>query len=282
MKSGNILLIGPTNSGKSTLLNQVVGKRVSLVSRKKQSTTFNLKSVINISEAELILQDTPGIFFSAKKISNKMSNSAITEIDSAVVIYLVIDASKKFETSFKKIINTLKEKIEYQKIFLILNKIDKIKKSKTLIKIEEYKNYTEIDAIFPISAKEGTGINNLLTSSIQYLPKKKNKYSKTKEPLINKDLFYSEITREKIYDKIHKEIPYQCRVITEKIEKSKDQIRIHQVIKVSKKSHKNIIIGKKGSTLKEIGALSRREISNFENKKIHLFLFVKVDTAKKL
>jgi len=282
MKSGNILLIGPTNSGKSTLLNQVVGKRVSLVSRKKQSTTFNLKSVINISEAELILQDTPGIFFSAKKISNKMSNSAITEIDSAVVIYLVIDASKKFETSFKKIINTLKEKIEYQKIFLILNKIDKIKKSKTLIKIEEYKNYTEIDAIFPISAKEGTGINNLLTSSIQYLPKKKNKYSKTKEPLINKDLFYSEITREKIYDKIHKEIPYQCRVITEKIEKSKNQIRIHQVIKVSKKSHKNIIIGKKGSTLKEIGALSRREISNFENKKIHLFLFVKVDTAKKL
>ena len=282
MKSGNILLIGPTNSGKSTLLNQVVGKRVSLVSRKKQSTTFNLKSVINISEAELILQDTPGIFFSAKKISNKMSNSAITEIDSAVVIYLVIDASKKFETSFKKIINTLKEKIEYQKIFLILNKIDKIKKSKTLIKIEEYKNYTEIDAIFPISAKEGTGINNLLTSSIQYLPKKKNKYSKTKEPLINKDLFYSEITREKIYDKIHKEIPYQCRVITEKIEKSKDQIRIHQVIKVSKKSHKNIIIGKKGSTLKEIGTLSRREISNFENKKIHLFLFVKVDTAKKL
>ena len=282
MKSGNILLIGPTNSGKSTLLNQVVGKRVSLVSRKKQSTTFNLKSVINISEAELILQDTPGIFFSAKKISNKMSNSAITEIDSAVVIYLVIDASKKFETSFKKIINTLKEKIEYQKIFLILNKIDKIKKSKTLIKIEEYKNYTEIDAIFPISAKEGTGINNLLTSSIQYLPKKKNKYLKTKEPLINKDLFYSEITREKIYDKIHKEIPYQCRVITEKIEKSKDQIRIHQVIKVSKKSHKNIIIGKKGSTLKEIGALSRREISNFENKKIHLFLFVKVDTAKKL
>ena len=282
MKSGNILLIGPTNSGKSTLLNQVVGKRVSLVSRKKQSTTFNLKSVINISEAELILQDTPGIFFSAKKISNKMSNSAITEIDSAVVIYLVIDASKKFETSFKKIINTLKEKIEYQKIFLILNKIDKIKKSKTLIKIEEYKNYTEIDAIFPISAKEGTGINNLLTSSIQYLPKKKNKYLKTKEPLINKDLFYSEITREKIYDKIHKEIPYQCRVITEKIEKSKDQIRIHQVIKVSKKSHKNIIIGKKGTTLKEIGVLSRREISNFENKKIHLFLFVKVDTAKKL
>ena len=211
-----------------------------------------------------------------------MSNSAITEIDSAVVIYLVIDASKKFETSCKKIINTLKEKIEYQKIFLILNKIDKIKKSKTLIKIEEYKDYTEIDAIFPISAKEGTGINNLLTSSIQYLPKIKNKYSKTKEPLINKDLFYSEITREKIYDKIHKEIPYQCRVITEKIEKSKNQIRIHQVIKVSKKSHKNIIIGKKGSTLKEIGALSRREISNFENKKIHLFLFVKIDTAKKL
>ena len=191
----------------------------------------------------------------------------------------------KFISKICNLSEALKEKdtpsyIMLKKVFHYMNL--KIKKSKTLIKIEEYKNYTEIDAIFPISAKEGTGINNLLTSSIQYLPKKKNKYPKTKEPLINKDLFYSEITREKIYDKIHKEIPYQCRVITEKIEKSKNQIRIHQVIKVSKKSHKNIIIGKKGSTLKEIGALSRREISNFENKKIHLFLFVKIDTAKKL
>ena len=91
MKSGTILLIGPTNSGKSTLLNKIIGKRVSLVSRKKQSTTFNQKAIKTLSEAEIILQDTPGIFLSTKRISNRMSNSAISEIETSTIIYLVLD-----------------------------------------------------------------------------------------------------------------------------------------------------------------------------------------------
>ncbi len=95
MKSGIILLIGPTNSGKSTLLNKIIGKRVSLVSRKKQSTTFNQKAIKSLSEAEIILLDTPGIFSSTKKISNRMSNSAISEIETATIIYLVLDIQKK-------------------------------------------------------------------------------------------------------------------------------------------------------------------------------------------
>jgi len=128
MKSGTILLIGPTNSGKSTLLNKIIGKRVTLVSRKKQSTTFNQKAVKNFSEAEIILNDTPGIFSSAKKISNRVSNSAISEIESSVIIYLVLDISKKIEPTLKKIINTLEDKIDEQKIFLILNKVDKMTK----------------------------------------------------------------------------------------------------------------------------------------------------------
>jgi GTP-binding protein Era len=121
MKSGVILLIGPTNSGKSTLLNKIIGKRVSLVSRKKQSTTFNQKAVKNLSEAEIVLQDTPGIFSSTKKISNKMSTSAIAEIETATLIYLVLDISKKIEPTLKKIIKTLNDKINDQKIFLILS-----------------------------------------------------------------------------------------------------------------------------------------------------------------
>jgi GTP-binding protein Era len=112
MKSGVILLIGPTNSGKSTLLNKIIGKRVSLVSRKKQSTTFNQKAVKNLSEAEIVLQDTPGIFSSTKKISNKMSTSAIAEIETATLIYLVLDISKKIEPTLKKIIKTLNDKIK--------------------------------------------------------------------------------------------------------------------------------------------------------------------------
>ena len=115
-----------------------------------------------------------------------------------------------------------------------------------------------------------------------YLPKRKNRYSTKKKLFIKKELFYSEVTREKIYDIVHKEIPYQCKVLTEKVIKSKDSVKIYQMIKVNKKSHKNILIGKNGSTLKEIGILARKEISNYENKKIHLFLFVKLFSEKNI
>ena len=280
MKSGTILLIGPTNSGKSTLLNKIIGKRVSLVSRKKQSTTFNQKAIKSLSEAEIILQDTPGIFSSTKKISNRMSNSAISEIETATIIYLVLDVSKKIEPTLKKIIKTLHNKINGQKIFLVLNKIDKISRGNIILKIKDYKRQTDLEDIFPISALDGEGISGLLEFTKKYLPKTKQKYSKKRTVLLKKDLFYSEITREKIYDKIHKEIPYSCKVHTEKIKKTKDVITIHQRIAISRKSHKNIFIGKRGSTLKEIGSQSRREIAKLENKKINLFLFVKLESEK--
>ena len=162
MKSGTILLVGPTNSGKSTLLNKIIGKRVSLVSRKKQSTTFNQKAIKSLSEAEIILQDTPGIFSSTKRISNRMSNSAISEIETATIIYLVIDISKKIEPTLNKIIKTLNNKVNEQRIFLVLNKIDKISRGNIILKIKDYKNQTELEDIFPISALDGEGISDLL------------------------------------------------------------------------------------------------------------------------
>ena len=276
MKSGTILLIGPTNSGKSTLLNKIIGKRVTLVSRKKQSTTFNQKAVKNFSEAEIILHDTPGIFSSTKKISNRMSNSAISEIETSAIVYLVLDISKKIEPTLKKILNTLYKKVDNQKIFLILNKIDKLSRDNIILKIKDYKDQTKLEDIFPISALDGEGINDLLQFTKKYLPNSRQKYQKKKKVLLKKELFYSEVTREKIYNNIHKEIPYLCKVHTEGIKKSKDEITIHQRISINKKSHKNILIGKRGSTLKEIGSQSRQEIAKYENKKINLFLFVKL------
>ncbi len=283
MRSGSILLLGPTNSGKSTLLNQIVGKRVSMVSRKQQSTTFNQKALKNISEAEFIFNDTPGIYASSKRISNKMTNSAFSELDHVQIIYLVIDISKKNEIEIKKIIETLKNKIQIkQKVFLLLNKIDKVKKNKVLEEINRFNNFELFESIFPISALSSEGIDTLLNFTKNYLPRRKIKYSPKKNLFIKKDLFYSEVTREKIYDKVHREIPYQCKIVTEKILKNKNEIKIYQMIKVTKKSHKNILIGKNGSTLKEIGILARKEISNYENKKVHLFLFVKLFSEKNL
>ena len=250
MKSGNIVLIGPTNSGKSTLVNSIMGRRVTLVSRKKQSTTFNQKLTKNISEFEYILQDTPGTFASMKKISNKVVSSPFAEIDNAVIIYLVLDISKKTKTEFKRIQSSLKDKIIDQKIFLVLNKIDKCNDIDVLKSINFYSKENLIQEIFPVSSINGDGVSRLLERSNKYLKIKESKYQSKDKVQIKKELFYSEVTREKILDKVHKEIPYQCDVITDKVENRKNEIKIFQTIEVRRKSHKSIVIGKRGSLLK--------------------------------
>ena len=280
MKSGNIILIGPTNSGKSTLINTIIGKRVTLVSRKKQSTTFNQKLYKYISEYQYILQDTPGFFNSPKKISQKLSSAPLADIDNAVLIYVVIDASRKITSIYKKIFLSLEKQLRDQKVFLILNKTDKIKNEEILNKIKFFENNKVINQIFPISALTGYGTEILLQKSKIYLKNKKNTSSK-KTVQIKKEIFYAEVTREKIFDKVHKEIPYYCDIITDKIINQLKTVKIYQTIIVRKKSHKNIIIGKNGALLKEIGTESRKEISKFENKKIHLFLFVRLVKEKK-
>ena len=280
MKSGNIILIGPTNSGKSTLINTIIGKRVTLVSRKKQSTTFNQKLYKYISEYQYILQDTPGFFNSPKKISQKLSSAPLADIDNAVLIYVVIDASRKITSIYKKIFLSLEKQLRDQKVFLILNKTDKIKNEEILNKIKFFENNKVINQIFPISALTGYGTELLLQKSKIYLKNKKNTSSK-KTVQIKKEIFYAEVTREKIFDKVHKEIPYYCDIITDKIINQLKTVKIYQTIIVRKKSHKNIIIGKNGTLLKDIGTESRKEISKFENKKIHLFLFVRLVKEKK-
>lgn len=280
MKSGNIILIGPTNSGKSTLINTIIGKRVTLVSRKKQSTTFNQKLYKYISEYQYILQDTPGFFNSPKKISQKLNSAPLADIDNAVLIYVVIDASRKITSIYKKIFLSLEKQLSDQKVFLILNKTDKIKNEEILKKIKFFENNKVINQIFPISALTGNGTDLLLQKSKAYLKNKKNTSSK-KTVQIKKEIFYAEVTREKIFDKVHKEIPYYCDIITDKIVNQLKTVKIHQTIIVRKKSHKNIIIGKNGALLKDIGTESRKEISKFENKKIHLFLFVRLVKEKK-
>ena len=280
MKSGNIILIGPTNSGKSTLINTIIGKRVTLVSRKKQSTTFNQKLYKYISEYQYILQDTPGFFNSPKKISQKLSSAPLADIDNAVLIYVVIDASRKITSIYKKIFLSIEKQLRDQKVFLILNKTDKIKNEEILNKIKFFENNKVINQIFPISALTGYGTELLLQKSKIYLKNKKNTSSK-KTVQIKKEIFYAEVTREKIFDKVHKEIPYYCDIITDKIVNQLKTVKIYQTIIVRKKSHKNIIIGKNGALLKDIGTESRKEISKFENKKIHLFLFVRLVKEKK-
>ena len=281
MKSGTILLLGATNSGKSTLVNQIVGKRVSMVSRKKQSTTFNQKAVKNISETEFILQDTPGIYSAKTKISNKMTNTAFSAIDEANIILVVVDSGSTKNNEINKIIKTLNESNNTSKIFLVLNKIDKVNRETTLEKIKDLGDMNLFQEIFPISALTGDGVDEMLDNIKKYLPKGEKKFSNKKTLFVKKDVYYSEVTREKVYDRTHKEIPYECKITTDKISNSKNTVTIHQTIHINKKSHKYIVVGNKGSNLKSIGESSRREISKFLNKKVNLFLFVKLTNINK-
>ncbi len=226
------------------------------------------------------MQDTPGFFNSPKKISQKLSSAPLADIDNAVLIYVVIDASRKITSIYKKIFLSLEKQLRDQKVFLILNKTDKIKNEEILNKIKFFENNKVINQIFPISALTGYGTELLLQKSKIYLKNKKNTSSK-KTVQIKKEIFYAEVTREKIFDKVHKEIPYYCDIITDKIINQLKTVKIYQTIIVRKKSHKNIIIGKNGALLKDIGTESRKEISKFENKKIHLFLFVRLVKEKK-
>jgi len=281
MKSGITLLLGATNSGKSTLVNQIVGKRVSMVSRKKQSTTFNQKAVKNISEVEYILQDTPGIYSAKTKISNKMTNTAFSSIDEADLILVVVDSGSTKNSEINKIIKTLNDVPHRAKVFLVLNKIDKVNKETILQKINDLGDMDLFEEIFPISALTGEGVEEMLGFIKKYLPDAEKKYSNKKTLFIKKDVYYTEVTREKVYDRTHKEIPYECSVTTDKISNSKSAITIHQTIHVHRKSHKYILVGNKGSNLKIIGETSRKEISKFMNKKINLFLFVKLTSPNK-
>ena len=162
MKSGTILLLGATNSGKSTLVNQIVGKRVSMVSRKKQSTTFNQKAVKNISETEFILQDTPGIYSAKTKISNKMTNTAFSAIDEANLVLVVVDSGSTKNSEIDKIIKTLNESNQSSKLFLVLNKIDKVSRETVLEKIKALGDMNLFEEIFPISALIGDGVQEML------------------------------------------------------------------------------------------------------------------------
>ena len=281
MKSGITLLLGATNSGKSTLVNQIVGKRVSMVSRKKQSTTFNQKAVKNISEVEYILQDTPGIYSAKTKISNKMTNTAFSSIDEADLILVVVDSGSTKNSEINKIIKTLSDVPHRAKVFLVLNKIDKVNKETILQKINDLGDMDLFEEIFPISALTGEGVEEMLGFIKKYLPDAEKKYSNKKTLFIKKDVYYTEVTREKVYDRTHKEIPYECSVTTDKISNSKSAITIHQTIHVHRKSHKYILVGNKGSNLKIIGETSRKEISKFMNKKINLFLFVELTSPNK-
>ncbi|MEC7381282.1 MAG: GTPase Era [Pseudomonadota bacterium] len=270
-----VSIVGPSNSGKSTFLNSTLGEKVSIVSRKVQTTRMGLRGILNNKNVQIIFIDTPGLFEAKTRFEKAMVENAFFNLSNADLVYFVIDGSRKLKNFEIKVLKYFKN---FNKdSFLVINKIDLIDKKKLLVKSKEVNSYYEFKKTFMISAKIGEGIQDILDYTNELAISKGWLYPEDYYTDLQSAIVCEEITREKIFNLVHEEVPYNCIVKTENWSENKKILKIGQTIYVKKKNHKGIILGKDGSMVKEIGIASRIEMEKVFGKKIFLRIEVKVD-----
>lgn len=274
-RCGFAALVGAPNAGKSTLLNQLVGAKVSIVSRKAQTTRALVRGIAIEGAAQIILVDTPGIFKPKRRLDRAMVASALSGAADADVIALLVDSRKGLDEEVEAILTQLQQARAPK--LLVLNKIDLIPRERLLALAQTLNARQKFDETFMISALNGDGVGALrkaLASRMKPSPWLYPEDQLSDAPL---RLLAAEITREKIYERLHDELPYQSTVETESWTNQKDgSARIEQTIYVARDSQKKIVIGEGGRTIKAIGQAARKEIAEAAEQRVHLFLFVKV------
>ena len=270
-----VSIIGPSNSGKSTLLNKVLGEKVSIVSRKVQTTRMGLRGILNNNETQIIFIDTPGLFEAKTIFEKAMVENAFANLNDADLIYFLIDGSRKLSNFDKKVLKYFKT--FKKEAFLIINKIDLIEKKQLLEITNIINSYFPFKKTFYISAKSKEGINDLLLETNNEANSEGWLYPEDQYTNLQSAILCEEITREKIFNHVHEEVPYGSIVKTDSWSDKKKVLKIGQTIYVKKNNHKGIILGKEGSKIKEIGTASRIDLEKIFNKKIFLSLDVKVD-----
>lgn len=274
-KSGFVNIVGNPNVGKSTLMNDLVGERVSIITSKAQTTRHRIMGIVNTSEYQIVFSDTPGVLKPKYKMQESMlafSEGALTDADILLYVTDVVEDPTKNEEFLKKV------RMEKIPVLLVINKIDLLKGNDELESIvARWRELLPDAQIFPTSAKEHFNVEPLMQRIVELLP--------SCEPYFGKDaltdkparFFVTEIIREKILTNYDKEIPYSAEVIVEKFEEKENSIHIMSVIYVERESQKGILIGKGGTMLKRVGMEARKDIEKFFNKSVYLELFVKVE-----
>lgn len=274
-RSGFVALIGATNAGKSTLLNQLVGAKVSIVTHKVQTTRALVRGIATRDRTQIVFIDTPGIFRPRRRLDKAMVNTAWGGARDADIIALLVDAERGIRGDADAILDSLAE-VRQPKI-LILNKIDRVKREALLALAAEANERVAFDRTFMVSALTGSGCGDLLDYFAESLPQGPWYYPEDQISDLPMRQLAAEITREKLFLRLHQELPYATHVETEKWEERKDgSVRIEQVIYVEGDSQKKIVLGHKGTAIRAIGQASREEIAEILEQKVHLFLFVKV------
>lgn len=272
---GFIALVGAPNAGKSTLLNSLVGTKVSIVTHKAQTTRAQIRGVVTTGTAQMIFIDTPGIFAPKRRLDRAMVNSAWTGAGDADFVAFIVDAERGITPELEALIEGLSN-IRHPKI-LVLNKIDSVKRESLLALSETLNKRLEFEQTFMISALNGDGVQDFLAWSAKRVPLGPWHFPEDQLTDLSLALTAAEVTREKLFLRIHDEIPYNATVETERFQIQKDgSYRIDQVVYVTRDTHKKIVLGAGGQTIKSIGADARAELMEMFEEKVHLFLFVKV------
>ena len=275
-RSGFIAVIGSPNSGKSTLINHFIGQKVTIVTRKVQTTRSVIRGICLYGESQLVFSDTPGIFEPKRRLDRAMVEAAWGSSSDADIILFLYDAQKsRIDNETNKILNELAQSTK--KKILVLNKVDLVDNKTLLPLIKNFDGLCSFDATFIISALTGEGSKEVLSYLAKNLPKGPWLYPEDDITDLPARLLAAEITREQIFMRLHQELPYATTVETEEwTERDDGAIVINQIIYLKKAGHKKIVIGKNGSMIKMLGKAARIEIEQILERSVHLFLFVKV------
>jgi len=274
-KAGFAALIGVPNAGKSTLLNALVGSKVSIVSRKVQTTRAIVRGIAIEGVSQIVFVDTPGIFKPKRRLDRAMVTSAWGGAADADVICFLLDVRKGLDEENEAVLDRLPE-LKQPKV-LVLNKIDTIERSKLLELAASLNARVPFAHTFMISALNGDGVDRLRQQLAEMMPDGPWLYPEDQISDAPLRMLAAEITREKIYERLHEELPYQSTVETDQWQQRPDgSVRIEQTIFVERESQRKIVLGKSGQTIKAIGQAARKEIAEIAEAPVHLFLFVKV------
>ncbi|MBR1207269.1 MULTISPECIES: GTPase Era [unclassified Bradyrhizobium] len=274
-RCGFVALIGAPNVGKSTLVNALVGSKVTIVSRKVQTTRALIRGIVIEGNAQIILVDTPGIFAPRRRLDRAMVSTAWSGAHDADLVCVLLDAKSGIDEEANAILARL-ETVAHPKI-LVLNKVDLVQREKLLALAQAANERMRFEHTFMISALSGDGVDDLRQALAKLVPAGPFLYPEDQMSDAPMRHLAAEITREKIYSHLHQELPYQSTVETDSWTDRKDKsIRIEQTIFVERESQRKIVLGKGGATIKSIGAQARAEIAEIMGVPVHLFLFVKV------
>lgn len=276
-RAGFVALIGEPNAGKSTLLNQMVGAKISIVTHKVQTTRTRIRGVVIEGEAQIVFVDTPGIFRPKRHLDRSMVAAAWSGASDADMVVLMIEAHRGITEGVQAIVDGLAERTKGRQVALAINKIDRVESQVLLALTQKMNDQFEFSRTFLISAEKGHGVGDLREWLAAELPTGPWLYPEDQISDLPLRMIAAEMTREKLTLRLHQELPYQLTVETEEWEDRKDgSVKIDQIIYVARDGHKGIILGKHGETIKAVGKASREELVEFLDRKVHLFLKVKV------